>query len=145
MGAETRFNYTAVGDAVNIAARIESACKDVNFDILVSEPTAALLPDCALLEAGALTLKGKSMRTKLFAVVGDERVARSAGFIDLQATHRQLVNALRVRSTGSRKLLSAAKLKAQAAATGLLQDFYSQISRRGGHFVDEAADKAADI
>lgn len=146
MGAETRFNYTAVGDAVNIAARIESACKDINFDILVSEPTAGLLPDCALLEAGALTLKGKSMRTKLFAVVGDERVARSAGFAELQATHRQLVNALRTRSASSRKLISAAKLKAQAAATGLLQGFYSHISRRGGHFADETAqDKAADI
>jgi len=29
--------------------------------------------------------------------------------------------------------------------TGLLQEFYGQISRRAGHFVDEPADKAADI
>ena len=42
MGAETRFNYSAVGDAVNVAARIESACKEVDFDILVSESTASL-------------------------------------------------------------------------------------------------------
>ncbi|NLS16269.1 adenylate/guanylate cyclase domain-containing protein [Rhizobium sp. P40RR-XXII] len=145
MGAETRFNYSAVGDAVNIAARIESACKDVNFDILVSEPTASLLPDCALLEAGALTLKGKSMRTKLFAVVGDARLARSTEFAELQSMHTQLIAALRTRSTSSRKLVSAAKLKAQAVATGLLQGFYSQISRRAGHFADETADKAADV
>lgn len=144
MGAETRFNYTAVGDAVNIAARIESACKDINFDILVSEPTASLLPDCALLEAGALTLKGKSMRTELFAVVGDARLAKSAEFVELQAMHRRLVAALRTRSASNRKLVGAAKLKAQVATTGLLQDFYSQISRRTGHFVDESADKAAD-
>ncbi|KAA1184904.1 adenylate/guanylate cyclase domain-containing protein [Rhizobium tropici] len=145
MGAETRFNYSAVGDAVNIAARIESACKDINFDILVSEPTASLLPDCALLEAGALTLKGKSMRTNLFAVVGDARLARSIEFVELQSMHRQLVAALRTRSTSSRKLVSAAKLKAQAVATGLLQGFYSQISRRAGHFADETPEKAADI
>ncbi|MBB5575984.1 CHASE2 domain-containing protein [Rhizobium paranaense] len=145
MGAETRFNYSAVGDAVNIAARIESACKDVNFDILVSEPTASLLPDCALLEAGALTLKGKSIRTQLFAVVGDASLARSAEFVELYAMHRRLISALRARSTNNRKLVSAAKLKAQVAATGLLQGFYSQISRRAGHFVDEPEDKAADI
>ncbi len=145
MGAETRFNYSAVGDAVNIAARIESACKDINFDILVSEPTASLLPDCALLEAGALTLKGKSMRTKLFAVVGDARLKRSTEFAELQSTHRQLVAALRTRSTSSRKLISTTKLKARAVAAGLLQGFYGQISRRAGHFADETADKAADI
>ena len=145
MGAETRFNYTAVGDAVNIAARIESACKDVNFDVLVSEQTAGLLPDCALLEAGALTLKGKSTRTKLFAVIGDSHLAESADFVELRAMHSQLVAALRTRSTSSRKLIGAARLKAQIAAAGLLQGFYSQISRRAGHFVDEQGDKAADI
>lgn len=145
MGAETRFNYTAVGDAVNIAARIESACKDINFDILVSEPTARLLPDCALLDAGALMLKGKSMRTELFAVVGDARLAKSADFAELQAMHRRLVAALRTRSTSSRKLVGATKLKAQVVTTGLLQEFYGQISRRAGHFVDEPADKAVDI
>lgn len=145
MGAETRFNYTAVGDAVNIAARIESACKDISFDILVSEPTASLLPDCALLEAGALTLKGKSMRTKLFAVVGDSRLAKAADFVELQAMHRRLVAALQIRSPSSRKLLGATKLKAEVATTGLLREFYSQISRRAGHFVDEPAKKAADL
>ncbi|NEI69099.1 CHASE2 domain-containing protein [Rhizobium lusitanum] len=145
MGAETRFNYTAVGDAVNIAARIESACKDISFDILVSEPTASLLPDCALLEAGALTLKGKSMRTKLFAVVGDARLAKAADFTELQAMHRRLVAALQIRSPSSRKLLGATKLKAEVATTGLLREFYSQISRRAGHFVDEPAKKAADL
>ncbi|MBB6489557.1 CHASE2 domain-containing protein [Rhizobium lusitanum] len=145
MGAETRFNYTAVGDAVNIAARIESACKDINFDILVSEPTAGLLPDCALLEAGALTLKGKSMRTRLFAVAGDSQLAKSADFLELQILHRKLVAALRTRSTSRRKLIGATRLKAQGVTTGLLHGFYSQISRRAGHFVDEPEDKAADI
>ncbi|MFS8113146.1 adenylate/guanylate cyclase domain-containing protein [Rhizobium jaguaris] len=142
MGAETRFNYSAVGDAVNIAARIESACKDISFDILVSEPTAKLLYDCALLEAGALMLKGKSMRTKLFAVAGDARLARSGEFIELHAAHKRLVEALRTHSTGTRKLISAAKLKAQAAAAGLLQEFYGHISHRTAHFADEHADRA---
>ncbi len=78
MGAETRFNYSAVGDAVNIAARIEDPrARRSASDILVSESTANLLPAWALLEAGALGLKGKSTRTRLFAVVGDERLAAS--------------------------------------------------------------------
>ena len=55
MGAEARFNYSAVGDAVNVAARIESCCKEVGFDVLVSESTAASLTGFALLDAGART------------------------------------------------------------------------------------------
>ena len=54
MGAESRFNYSAVGDAVNIAARIESSCKEVGFDILVTESTASLIEGlCAARGRGA--------------------------------------------------------------------------------------------
>ncbi len=93
MGAEMHFNYSAVGDAVNIAARIEAACKDVGFDILISETTADLGERCAVLEAGALALKGKSTRTRVYAVVGDEHMAASAEFSELQRIHEQLIGA----------------------------------------------------
>ena len=78
MGAQTRFNYSAVGDAVNIAARIESACKEVGFDILVSEATATSLTRHALLDAGALNLKGKSGPNPRFCG-GRRRAGRSVG------------------------------------------------------------------
>ncbi|PSH67859.1 adenylate/guanylate cyclase domain-containing protein [Phyllobacterium brassicacearum] len=136
MGAETRFNYSAVGDAVNIAARIESSCKEISFDILVSESTANLLPDWALLEAGALGLKGKSMRTRLFAVVGDQRLAATAEFAELQMVHGELIDALRSRSPASRRIVNTAKLKAAGLAAGL-PEFYRRISRRSDHFLDE--------
>ena len=137
MGAETRFNYSAVGDAVNIAARIESSCKDISFDILVSETTAVALPDLALLEAGDLKLKGKSRHTKLFAVVGDARVAVSPEFIALKDIHRRLLTALAQRSPGRRRILGVAKTT--ALAMGLeLQAFYTRISRRAEHFDDYA-------
>ncbi|TCN29048.1 adenylate cyclase [Sinorhizobium americanum] len=142
MGAETHFNYSAVGDTVNVAARIESACKEIGYDILVSEATANLAGGCALLEAGALGLKGKSTRTRLFGVVGDERLAESDEFAELLEVHRQLVDALRARSPESRRMLGVAKLKASALTPGL-SEFYRRISRRGDHFIGEPTAKDA--
>ena len=136
MGAETHFNYSAVGDAVNIAARIESVCKDVGFDILISETTAKSAGDCALLEAGALALKGKSTRTRVYAVVGDEELGASKEFAELQRIHEQLIGALRSRSPAGREIVSAAKLKAPLLCSGL-SDFYRRISRRADHFAAE--------
>ena len=40
MGSNTRFDYSAIGDCVNTAARLESATKEVGVDILIGESTA---------------------------------------------------------------------------------------------------------
>ena len=39
MGSESRFDYTAIGDAVNTAARFESATKAVGVDLIIGEST----------------------------------------------------------------------------------------------------------
>ena len=39
MGSQNRFDYTAIGDAVNVAARLESATKDAGVDLLIGEST----------------------------------------------------------------------------------------------------------
>ncbi|ULJ72016.1 CHASE2 domain-containing protein [Rhizobium gallicum] len=142
MGAETRFNYSAVGDAVNVAARIESSCKEIGFDILISEDTARLQLGAALLEAGTIGLKGKSSRTRLFAVVGDERVTQSAEFAELRQLHHQLVEAFRSRSPDTRRIVSAIRLKTKMIAPGLAE-FYRRISRRADHFRDEPISEEA--
>ena len=65
MGSESRFDYTAIGYAVNTAARLESSTKERNVDLLIGESTESL---CGyhLKELEPIKVKGKSKPLKIF-------------------------------------------------------------------------------
>ena len=137
MGLETRFDYSALGDTVNTAARLEGACKDVAYDIVLAAATAAAAPDFACLEAGSILLKGKSGRAPIHILVGDAELAKSAAFRALEAEHRQLVAALRDgRDAGA--LVARCGLKA-AAIDPLLVQFYGRVPERRADFARDQA------
>jgi adenylate cyclase len=138
MGAESRFNYSAVGDAVNIAARIESACKSVSFDILVSDRTASTLSDYALLYAGALELKGKSGRTNVYAVVGDDHVGRAPEFKELLKFHEELLRSLQYHRADE-PAVSDPEVLEKIARWPALQEFYAAVLKRRDHFAAKSA------
>ena len=87
MGLESRFDYSAIGDSVNVASRVEGESKLVGFDIVASNSTRAAVPDFAWLEAGSVQLKGKSARLKVHILVGDATLAASAAFRALNEAH----------------------------------------------------------
>jgi adenylate cyclase len=116
-----------------VASRIESSCKTVAFDILISERTASSLPNYALLEAGALELKGKSGRTAVYAVVGDDRVQQSPEFAELLDWHKKFVQSLRPQGMDNRILENSEMQKVWHAWPGL-REFYTAILERQKHF-----------
>ncbi|MFZ5735324.1 MAG: CHASE2 domain-containing protein [Pseudomonadota bacterium] len=127
MGSEKRFNYSAMGDVVNVAARIESASKEFGTDLLVSEEVARAAPGLALLEAGEIMLKGKSRPTRLYALAGDESYAASDVFTELQRLHRGLLDALAAHdATRAHTTLEACRAAAPPALAGL----YDHLARR---------------
>jgi len=71
MGSSRRFDYTAMGDTVNLAARLEGACKPFGISILAGEGTvAAAGPDIVAREIDRLRVVGKSLPTRIFEIVG---------------------------------------------------------------------------
>jgi adenylate cyclase len=61
IGSNTVMSYTVIGDAVNLAARLESATKDHGVRILISEAVRGRLTSpVATREIGAISVKGKT-------------------------------------------------------------------------------------
>lgn len=70
-GSEKLMSYTAMGDAVNTAARLESVCSKHKRDILISKSTyRAVKSKIVALEAGKVELKGKMEEIEVFEPIG---------------------------------------------------------------------------
>lgn len=69
LGTPFRSTYTAVGDVINLASRLQEAARGTESDILISRATAEALPGRHLHSIGAISLRGLSL-VEVFAPQG---------------------------------------------------------------------------
>lgn len=94
MGSTERFDYSVLGETVNIASRAEGICKRLNHDIAIagniSERTATL----ASLFAGNVPMKGKTQVQPIHVLIGNDHLAASEAFRQLSAACGNIARAI---------------------------------------------------
>ena len=75
MGSDQRFDYSCLGDAVNLAARLEGQTKGYGVKILFGQETAKGLSDrYTVLELDDIAVKGKTEPVKIYTVLDPEEI-----------------------------------------------------------------------
>ena len=91
MGSSQRFDYTCLGDSVNLASRLEGQSKPYHVKMIIGERTAELVEDVyPLVELDCLAVKGKTKGVKIFTIVNGTGVDK----FYLQ-THKDFIKAYR--------------------------------------------------
>ena len=81
MGSDLRFDYSVLGDSVNLASRLEGQSKEYGFPIIVGSKTALAVKDrFAILELDFIMVKGKKEPEVIYAVAGRADTAQSGRF-----------------------------------------------------------------
>jgi adenylate cyclase len=85
MGSDLRFDYSVLGDTVNLASRLEGQTKEYGFSIIVGSRTAmAVKEKFAILELDFIMVKGKKEPEVIYAIAGRADTANSERFQKLR-------------------------------------------------------------
>ncbi len=131
MGSRQRFAYSALGDAVNLASRLEGQTKTYGVSIIAGEETFKSAPGLAMLELDVIRVKGKEKPVRIYTLLGDEAMAESSMFKELNQSNNEFLQAFR--SQKFDEALSCLK-KAREQADVNLDTFYALYESRIADF-----------
>ncbi len=138
MGSKQRFAYSALGDAVNLASRLEGQTKTYGVEILIGEDTQKEVSDLAFLELDLIKVIGREQPVKVYTLVGDSDFAQTSEFKKWQTTHNGMLAAYRTKDfdCAAQDCNDAMKM-----ADGKLEKFYEIYQNRIAAFIKKPPPK----
>jgi adenylate cyclase len=126
MGSNLRFDYSVLGDSVNLASRLEGQSKEYGFPIIVGSKTALAVKDkFAILELDFIMVKGKKEPEVIYAIAGREDTAQSGRFQRLRNLTIEMLACYRSRDwEGALAAIERGRTTDEARSLELLYDLY---------------------
>src|SRR3984957_856794 len=126
MGSNLRFDYSVLGDSVNLASRLEGQSKEYGFPIIVGSQTALAVKDrFAILELDFIMVKGKKEPEVIYAIAGREDPAQSGRFQRLRNLTIEMLACYRARDwEGALAAIERGRTTDEANSLELLYHLY---------------------
>lgn len=128
LGSDQRFSYSMIGDAANLASRIEGLTKQYKVHILIGESTANELEGFAVVEADLIQVVGRQNPERIFILAGEEAEAKTDEFQALVPLHKTFIQAYRAQDWKSARALIPELQK--LAAPFEFEGYYDVMSAR---------------
>ncbi len=130
MGSKQRFAYSTLGDAVNLASRLEGQTKTYGVNILIGHSTWEKVQDFATLEMDLIRVKGKIRPEYVYGLFGDEAAAQKSEFLNLKDAHDQMIRAYRSGEFNEVVKLAKECKRLEVLGLGVFYDLYAERGRK---------------
>jgi adenylate cyclase len=128
MGSDFRFNYSVLGDTVNVASRLEARTKDYRLPIVIGAQTEQQAKEkFATMEIDRIQVKGKTEPETVFTVLGHAELHQDSNFQELRKLTAGMLTYYREQDwTRALERIEICRKAAERFGIGALYDMYAE-------------------